>query len=62
MIQVWTINILVMRSRMFTEKSQNGQKHHRTKAPKDKNQSEQNPQKRKYFNTPTIKVYDPMIT
>ena len=47
-----------MRSRGRTEKSQNGQKHHRTKAPKDKNQSGQNLQKRKYFNTPTIKVYD----
>ena len=62
MIQVWTINILVMQSRGRTEKSQNGQKHHRTKAPKYKNQITQNNQKRKYFNTPTIKVYDPMIT
>ena len=62
MIQVWTINILIMRSRGRTEKSQNGQKHHRTKVIKDKNQSRQNNQKRKYFNTPTIKVYDPMIT
>ena len=60
MIQVWTINILVMRSHGQTEKSQNGQKHHRPKAPKDKNQRGQNPQKRKYFNTPTIKVYDPI--
>ena len=62
MIQVWTINILVMRSCGWTEKSQNGLKHHRTKVPNDKTQSGQNPQKRKYFNTPTIKVYDPMIT
>ena len=62
MIHLWTINILIMRSRMQTEKSQNGQKHHRTIAPKDKNQSGQNPQKRKYFNTPTIKVYNHMIT
>ena len=62
MIQVWTINILVMRSRGRTEKYQNGQKHHRTKAPEDKNQSGQNVQMRKYFNTPTIMVYDPMIT
>ena len=125
MIQVWTINILVMPSRGRTEKSKNGQKHHRTKAPKDQNQGGQNPQKwenilrlqqsrctipwshdtgvdnqhsrhaitwpdrekqkwtkapqdespkgsesrrtkppkmRKYFKTPTIKVYDPMIT
>ena len=61
MIQVWTINILVMRSRGRIEKSQNGQKHHRTKASKDKNQTLQNPEKRKYFNTPTIKVYDLMI-
>ena len=45
MIQVWTINILVMPSRGHTEKSKNGQKHHRTKAPKDQNQSGQNPQK-----------------
>ena len=45
MIQVWIINILVMRSRGRTEKSKNGQKHHRTKAPKDQNQSGQNPQK-----------------
>ena len=62
MIQVWTISIFVMWSRGRTEKSQNGLKHHRTKAPKDKNQNRQNPQKRKYFNTPTIKVYDFMIT
>ena len=125
MIQVWTINIPVMPSLVHTEKSKNGQKHHRTKAPKDQNQCGQNPQKmrnisrlqqsrctipwshdtgvdnqhsrhaitwllrekqkwikapqdkspkgsesrrtktskmRKYFKTPTIKVYDPMIT
>ena len=125
MIQVWTINILVMISRGRTEKSKNGQKHHRTKAPKDQNQGGQNPPKwenilrlqqsrctipwshdtgmdnqhsrhaitwphrekqkstkapqdespkgsesrrtkppkmRKYFKTPTNKVYDPMIT
>ena len=125
MIQVWTINILVMPSRVRTEKSKNGQKYHRTKAPKDQNQGGQNPQKwenilrlqqsrctiiwshdtgvdnqnsrhaimlphrenqkwtkapqdespkgsesrrtkppkmRKYFKTPTIKAYDPMIT
>ena len=62
MIHLWTINILVMRSCGWTEKSQNGLKHHRTKVPNDKTQSGQNPQKRKYFNTPTIKVYDPMIT
>ena len=49
---------LVIQSRMLTEKSQNGQKQNRTKAPKDKNQSGQNQQKRKYFNTPTIKMYD----
>ena len=60
MIQVWTINILVIRSHGRTEKRKNGQKHHRTKAAKDKNQSGQNPQKRKYFNTITIKVYDPI--
>ena len=62
MIQGWTINILVMRSRGRTEKSKNGQKRHRTKARKDNTQSGQNPQKRKFFNIPTIKVYDPMIT
>ena len=125
MIQVWTINILVMWSHGWTEKSKNGQKHHRTKEPKDQNKRGQNPQKwenililqqsrctipwshdtgldnqhshhvitsadsekqkwtkaqqddrtigsaskrtkppkmRKYFNTPTIKVYDNMIT
>ena len=45
LIQVWTINILVMRSHGRTEKSKNGQKHHRTKEPKDQNQSGQNPQK-----------------
>ena len=45
-----------------TEKRENEQKHHRTKAPKDKNQSGRNPQKRKYFNTLSIKVYDHMIT
>ena len=45
MIQVWTINILVMPSRGRTEKSKNGQKHHRTKAPKDQHQGGQNPQK-----------------
>ena len=45
MIQVWTINILVMPSRGLTEKSKNGQKHHRMKPPKDQNQGGQNPQK-----------------
>ena len=45
MIQVWTINILVMPSHGWTEKSKNGQKHHRTKAPKDQHQGGQNPQK-----------------
>ena len=49
MTQVWTINILVMRSRGRTEKRQNGQKHHRTIDPKDKNQGGQNPQKMKIF-------------
>ena len=45
MIQGWTINILIMPSRGRTEKSKNGQKHHRTKAPKDQHQGGQNPQK-----------------
>ena len=45
MIQVWRINILVMPSRGRREKSKNGQKHHRTKAPKDQHQGGQNPQK-----------------
>ena len=45
MIQVWTINILVMPSRGHTEKSKNQKKHHRTKAPKDQNQGGQNPEK-----------------
>ena len=70
MVQVWTINILIMQSHGRTEKkysntltkvyvpSQNGQKHHWAKNPKDINQSRQNLQKRKYSNTPTIKVYD----
>ena len=49
MIQGWTINILVMRSRGRTEKSKNGQKRHRTKAPKDKTQSGQNHQEEKIF-------------
>ena len=125
MIQVWTINIVVMPSRGRTEKSKNGQKHHRTKALKHQNQGVQNkqnwenilrlqqsrctipwshdtgvdnqnshhaimwpnrekqkwtkapqdespkgsesrrtklPKMGKYFKTPTIKVYDPMIT
>ena len=60
MIQVWTINILVMQSRGHKEKIQNGQKHHRTKASNNKNESGQNQQKRKYCNTKTIKVYDPI--
>ena len=51
--QVWTST-----SRGCTEKSPDGQKHHRTKAPQDKNQSGQNPRKRQYFSTPTIKVYN----
>ena len=49
MIQGWTINILVMRSHGRTEKSKNGQKRHRTKAPKDKTQSGQNHQEEKIF-------------
>ena len=49
MIQVWTINILIMQSHGRTEKSQNGEKHHRTTAPKDKNQGGQIPQKMKIF-------------
>ena len=62
MIQGWTINILVMRSHGWTEKikmdkSAIGQKPQRIKLKADKT-----PKKRKYFNTPTIKVYDPMIT
>ena len=61
MIQVWTINILFMQSRGWTEKSKNEQKQHRTKTQRTK-KSEQIPQKRKYFNTLTIKVYDNMIT
>ena len=64
MIQVWTFNVLTMRSRGQTEKSQNGQKQHRTKGPKDKIKSGQNPQKRKYFNTSTISrctIHDHMI-
>ena len=47
-------------SRGCTEKSPNGQKHNRTKAPKSINQSGQNRQKRQYFSTPTIKVYNPI--
>ena len=62
MIQGWTINILVMRSRDRTEKAKMdksviGQKPQRIKLKADKKTK-----KRKYFNTPTIKAYDPMIT
>ena len=39
------------------DKSAIGQKHQRIKLKADKT-----PKKRKYFNTPTVKVYDPMIT
>ena len=57
MKQVWTINILVMPSHGGTEKSQNGQKHHRTKSPKGSGSRRTKPPKmRKYFKTPTIKV------
>ena len=49
MIQVWIINILVMSSRGRTEKSKNGQKHHRTKAPNDQKQGGQNSQKWEYI-------------
>ena len=45
MIQVRTINVLIMWSYGWTEKSQNGQKQHITKGPKDKNQSGQKPPK-----------------
>ena len=45
MIQVWTINILIMQSRGRTEKSKNGQKRNRTKTRKGQNQSGKNPQK-----------------
>ena len=45
MIQVWTINILVIPSRDRTEKSKNGQNHHRTNAQKDQNKGGQKPQK-----------------
>ena len=63
MIQVWTINILVMPSSGRTEKSKNGQKHHRKKAPKGSESRQTKPPKMwKYFKTPRIKVYDPMIT
>ena len=63
MIQVLIINILVMRSRGRTEKSKNGQKQNSTKAKKGSESNRTNPPKmRKYFNTPTIKVHDPMIT
>ena len=54
--QVWTINIT-----WAHREKENGQKHDRTKAPKDKNQSGQNPQKMEYFSTPTIKVYNPIF-
>ena len=63
MIQGWTISILVIRSRGRIEKSKNGQKRHRTKEKKRmKLKADKTPKKRKYLNTPTIKVYDPMIT
>ena len=59
MIQVWTINILVMRSRgrilskAKTHKSTIGQQPQRIKIKADKT-----PRRWKYFNTPTIKVHD----
>ena len=53
--QALTINIT-----WAHREKQNKQKHDRTKAPKDKNQSGQNPQKRQYFSTPTVKVYNPI--
>ena len=63
MIQGGTINILVMQSLGGQRKAKNGQKRHRTKARKRiKLKADKTPQKRKSFNTPTIKVYDPMIT
>ena len=61
MIQGWTINILIMRSRFSDRKKQKwskstiGQKNQRIKLKADKTV-----QKRQYFNTPTVKVYDPM--
>ena len=53
--QVWTINI----TWAHREKPQ-WTKHNRTKAPKDKNQSGQNIQKRQSFSTSRIKVYNPI--
>ena len=40
------------------EKSQNGQKHYRTKAPKIKLKADKTPKERKYSNTPRIMVYN----
>ena len=62
MIQVWTINILVMPSRGRTEKSKKGQKHHRLIPKGSESRRTKPPKMRKYFKTSTIKVYDPMIT
>ena len=58
MIQVWTINILIMRSQGWTEKAKMdkstiGQQPQRIKIKADKT-----PKRWKYFTTPTIKVYD----
>ena len=52
-----------MPSRGRTEKSENGQKALQDKSPKGSESSwTKTPKMRKYFKTPTIKVYDPMIT
>ena len=63
MIQEGTISILIMWLHGQTEKSKNGQKHPRmTEAKGSESKRTKPPKMRKYFNTPTIKVYDPMIT
>ena len=62
MIQGWTINILVMRSRGRTEKAKMDKSAIGQKPQRIKFKAEKKNKKRKYFNTPTVRVYDPMIT
>ena len=63
MIQVWKINILVMPSRGPDKEKQKWTKEPQDESPKGSESKRTKPPKmRKYFKTPIIKVYDPMIT
>ena len=63
MIQVWTINILVIPSRIRTEKKQKWTKSPQVESlERSKSRQTKPPKMRKYYKTPRIKVYDPMIT